>query len=155
MGHSKETIEKIRETVKRQYQEGVIRGFKKGHPKLKKTTKGDFKKGMIPWNKGIEWKRMQGSNNPTWKGGYDNRYGMGKWKWQKLSDKIMKRDNFICQDCKKEFDKNQNFSKFGLTVHHIIPYLISKDNNPKNLITFCRSCHIERHRDDNNGRTKS
>ncbi|MGI9011838.1 MAG: HNH endonuclease [Nitrososphaeraceae archaeon] len=33
--------------------------------------------------------------------------------WTKLRQQVLKRDNYICQICLKQFDK--------LDVHHIIP----------------------------------
>jgi 5-methylcytosine-specific restriction endonuclease McrA len=60
--------------------------------------------------------------------------------------KVIKRDKYICQMCKKipALDK--------LVVHH-------KDRNRKNnsltnLITLCRSCHGKIHQKDNNKRIK-
>src|SRR3990167_5080965 len=38
-----------------------------------KPPKTAFKKGSIPWNKGIEWKEMRGKNHPNWNGGISDK----------------------------------------------------------------------------------
>lgn len=74
-----------------------------------------------------------GKHNNCWKGGIAP-YGSY---WRKMSKEIKKRDNYACKKCGKimKFNKVQ--------VHHI--NRIKKDNNPKNLITLCKSCHIKEH----------
>lgn len=60
--------------------------------------------------------------------------------WKSLRTKILNRDNWTCKICgvrKKDLSGN------ALTVHHIIPYRISKNHNEKNLITLCRKCHLK------------
>ena len=42
-------------------------GFQKGHPAF--TTKGHYKPGMIPWNKGRKCPERSGANHPSYKGG--------------------------------------------------------------------------------------
>jgi len=51
--------------------------------------------------------------------------------WNKVRVSILKRDNYICQICKKE----------GREVHHIIPKINGGGDNPENLITLCFDCH--------------
>lgn len=75
-------------------------------------------------------KSNSGENHWNWKGGNGRYYGTN---WKALSRKIRKRDNYTCQSCRAT---NQ-----PLDVHHIIPFNISRDNSPENLITYCRSCH--------------
>lgn len=56
-----------------------------------------------------------------------------------LKESIRKRDNYICQDCgvsQKEHEKKYNRI---LDVHHIDGD--DTNNDPKNMITLCRSCH--------------
>ena len=60
-------------------------------------------------------------------------YGLSHSEWKKLADKIRERDNNTCQICGKKGHL--------LDVHHIKLYRESKNNNPKNLITLCNSCH--------------
>ena len=52
-----------------------------------------------------------------------------------LKQFILERDNYTCQDpnCKGEHKK--------LHVHHID--YNKKNNNPKNLIALCSSCHAK------------
>ena len=65
--------------------------------------------------------------------------------WKQIADEIRKRDNNTCQLC----GLNGNGKKSP--VHHIIPFAISKDNSPSNLMTLCSSCHrkLERSSDVN------
>ena len=69
--------------------------------------------------------------------------------WQHVRDYVMKRDQWLCQDCLKK----------GLIVpaeevHHITP--LSPENitdpsitlNENNLIALCRECHRKRHGKD-------
>lgn len=56
--------------------------------------------------------------------------------WMKLSDEIRERDQ-VCQHCGKTPEQNGR----ALDVHHKIPYRISQDNSPSNLISLCRKCH--------------
>ena len=54
--------------------------------------------------------------------------------WKKLIKKIIERDEDKCRKC----------GQIGnLTVHHIVPYKISKDDSAKNLITLCKRCHAK------------
>lgn len=65
------------------------------------------------------------------------RYGE---KWADIRLLVYKRDNYRCKDC----NKTMNELSRALDVHHIIPFLISKDNSLKNLISLCRKCHMKR-----------
>ena len=56
--------------------------------------------------------------------------------WFKTASEIRARD-IVCQHCGKTASENGR----ALDVHHIIPYRISKDNQPSNLVTLCRACH--------------
>lgn len=48
-------------------------------------------------------------------------------------ENIRKRDNYTCFRCGFKAKDNH--------VHHIIPFKISEDNSPENLITLCPSHH--------------
>jgi 5-methylcytosine-specific restriction endonuclease McrA len=65
------------------------------------------------------------------------REDLTKSSWQIIRKEIIERDGFQCSICS---------GTKRLSVHHIIPWRISKDNSPDNLITLCASCHskIER-----------
>jgi len=103
---------------------------KKGKPCEFIKTK--FKKGNIPWDKGIERTEIKGKNNPSWKGGKSfEPYGLEFNKYRKKE--IRNRDNFICQMCDKK-EENRKHS-----VHHID--YDKKNNSNDNLITLCLPCH--------------
>lgn len=99
-----------------------------------KGNKRGFKKGMVPWNKGKSHEAVKGEKNPNWAGGttFDIYHRVRTKEWKQLVKLILKRDNYICQNC----GTNEN-----LHVHHIIPYRLIHDDNPKNLLALCRRCH--------------
>jgi hypothetical protein len=81
----------------------------------------------------------KGENGPNYKGGistkkFKDAYRLEPIEWKKLAQEIRKRDKFICQYWSR---------KNATDVHHIIPRRIKIDNNPDNLITLCRSCHVK------------
>lgn len=84
----------------------------------------------------------RGKNHPRWNGGY--KYYRGK-NWESQRRKALKRDNHECQNCGSE--KN-------LQVHHIVPFSqyglqnYRKANKLENLITLCKTCHIDVERGD-------
>lgn len=67
-------------------------------------------------------------------------------KWIQKRRKILRRDSYQCQECKR-YGKNSEASH----VHHVIPvawcvihmklYLFSN----KNLLSLCKSCHDKMH----------
>lgn len=80
---------------------------------------------------------MKGENNPRWIGGTDDYRGED---WDIKKAECLKRDGYRCQH---KADEHYQI----LDVHHKIPYRISKDNSLSNLITLCKSHHIqEEHR---------
>jgi hypothetical protein len=69
--------------------------------------------------------------------------------WKKIARYVYQRDNYTCQTCGK---------KGGLlNAHHKIPWAISKNDNPNNLITLCVECHAKIHAKnrDEKGRWKN
>lgn len=95
------------------------------------------------------WMReyMSGPDSPNWKGGSIRYYGPN-WHGQKLAAR--KRDGYCCQICGITQKKNRK----SLDVHHIIPfrtfnYIPGENENYlqanelSNLISLCRSCHIQ------------
>lgn len=120
----------------------------------------EFKKGLIPWNKGIparEWmteegyermiatltefhRRCRGSNHWNWKGGKteENILIRGQWKYTTWRKRVFKRDNYTCQRCG---------NKQNIIAHHIKDFMdypkLRFDVN--NGITLCRACHKQIH----------
>ncbi len=75
------------------------------------------------------------TKNPNWKGGLSFE-PYGQEFNNQLKEKIRKRDNYECQECRKK----QIQLKIKLDVHHID---YNKKNNSKiNLISLCRKCHV-------------
>ena len=77
-----------------------------------------------------------------------NFYESGKWKRKRA--KILKRDEYICQECKRYGRHDPDGLPVRATiVHHIkeyeqYPELGLEDNN---LISLCVGCHNKRHPD--------
>lgn len=53
--------------------------------------------------------------------------------WRKLRKQIIERDGSACSRCGNYLD---------LIVHHIVPFRDGGGNEPENLITLCRRCHM-------------
>lgn len=110
------------------------------------------KKGFIPWNKGkkgvqVSWcKGLKGdtrsrggapkgtkpwnyidgrSKTQAW-----NRYGHD---WKKVRAAVFIRDNFTCKEC--------GITNTLFHAHHIVPFVLTKNNSLTNLITLCAKCH--------------
>ena len=97
-----------------------------------------------------EWRKSNGtftgSNNPAWRGGYNNYYGPN---WSQQQKKARKRDEYHCQICNANRQHNKSQA---LTVHHIKPFrefnyipdendCYKQANDLENLITTCMRCH--------------
>lgn len=90
---------------------------------------------------GVEIRKIVGENNPNWIDGwsieqFEERYGISIDEWNKIAERIRKRDKWTCQLCGKDH---------SIDVHHIIPRSCfpngDADNSDDNLITVCYSCH--------------
>lgn len=63
-------------------------------------------------------------------------------KWKELRDRVLKRDKYMCQECRR-YGKNKD----AQMVHHMFPirdipeYAYLKEN----LISLCNKCHNEMH----------
>jgi len=128
------------------------------------TGRTHFKKGYVPQNKNIELRECsycntifsitknriqkycsQRCSGLASKGRKPWNYIDGRSKllaparygddWDKIRYLVYLRDKFTCQDCE--------IKGIRLDVHHIIPFLVSRDNSLKNLISLCRSCHMK------------
>lgn len=81
-----------------------------------------------------------GSSNPNWRGGVtperQRLYASGEWR--AVARSVKRRDKG-CVDCR---------SIVELHVHHIRSFAEHPELrlDPDNLLTLCRSCHIDRHR---------
>ena len=82
------------------------------------------------------------TKHPSWLGGISfEPYGIEFN--TKLKEKIRKRDNFRCQECFRHQDElfTKKGKKYKLNIHHID--FCKTNNNPNNLISLCKSCHIQ------------
>lgn len=74
---------------------------------------------------------QSGELNPAWIDGRSYEpYGP---RWEKLREEIRERDSHTCQKCGGKQKREK------LIVHHIDGN--KKNNEPSNLICYCRSCH--------------
>lgn len=167
-GLTSETNEKIRLSAEKR--EGLV-PWNKGK-KTGIVPKSSFKKGLSPWNKNkkglqVAWNKgltgennskiLSGKNHPMygkhhteeakekirkahsgeksffWRGGTGEFYFRGNG-WDRIRLEVWKRDSFTCQKCGKANCK--------IYAHHIVPFVISKDNSLSNLITLCCRCHM-------------
>ena len=66
---------------------------------------------------------------------YKHKNYLNSDKWKELRSEILKRDNFICQDCG---DKAKD-------VHHLDYNYLGTLEEAKFCISLCRNCHRKRH----------
>jgi 5-methylcytosine-specific restriction endonuclease McrA len=52
--------------------------------------------------------------------------------WTKIKQRILRRDQFICQYCGQEAD----------TVDHVVPRRLGGLDNDENLVAACRRCNL-------------
>jgi len=71
-------------------------------------------------------------------GKYGNRpaYGLHGYRsgWRSIRNRHIKKDNDFCTLCGIRYQHR-------LSVHHIEPYRVSKNNSCENLVTVCSKCH--------------
>jgi len=96
-----------------------------------------FKKGLVPWNKGIEWEEMRGENHPNWQGGTyekDRKIDMGRKNYREWRKAVFERDNYTCIWCG---------STRKLNADHIKPYSLYSELRYElsNGRTLCEDCH--------------
>lgn len=86
---------------------------------------------------GKEYRYKKGKKHPNWQGGITGENGkrLNDFFWKKLAKKVRKIDNYECQ--------NKDCRKRAYSVHHKIPWRVSRDNSMNNLITLCSSCHLK------------
>ena len=56
----------------------------------------------------------------------------GRKEWRRIRNSVIERDGGRCRVCG---------STKILAVHHRIPWVTCRDDNPENLITLCKECH--------------
>lgn len=82
-------------------------------------------------------KKLSGWESDTVRGNRHER-GYGT-KWDKLRLKILKRDNYLCTQCKRNGKVTA-----GTQVDHIKPKLLGGTDNSDNLQTLCVPCHKQK-----------
>jgi hypothetical protein len=133
--------------------------FKKGYIPWNKGIKGihfspktEFKKGVTPWNKGKKCLHCTGPNNNKWKGGITPENLMVRWslRMKNFRNEIFKRDNYTCRLCGRT---RKPEDRVILNVHHIKSFAIHKELrfDKDNAITLCLECHV---RTDTYGKNK-
>lgn len=78
---------------------------------------------------------LRAERNGRWRGGKVMSYGP---EWRRIKAEVRARDG-VCRECGKTSSENGR----ALDVHHLDPFRFSGDNSPKNLVTLCRSCHMQ------------
>lgn len=75
-------------------------------------------------------------------------------KWDKIRERIIKRDNGLCQECLRQGRLTQvGHKKFSYYCDHIIPKEEGGTDDDDNLQSLCRSCHTAKtDREKNRGR---
>lgn len=107
------------------------------------SIKTEFKKGLIPWNKGRKSPQFSGENNPNWKGGVTPernkiRASVEYKIWEKT---VKERDQYTCQKCGE--------SRRGYVMaHHVLNFAQWEELRfiLENGVTLCRPCHKEFHK---------
>ena len=66
--------------------------------------------------------------------------------WRKMSEQILRRDHYECQECRKKLRSGVRTKiKRATQVHHIVPYETRPDLglDEDNLEAICDGCHNE------------
>ena len=79
-----------------------------------------------------------GQKNPMYRDGSTERTmsRLRKAQWKRIADQIRAERGNKCQVCGREGKGKK------LPVHHKIPWEISRDDSPTNLLIVCQSCHV-------------
>lgn len=73
---------------------------------------------------------------------HNNKARYKKQKWRDLRERVLRRDEYMCQECKR-FGKTEQ----AVIVHHIF----ESDKRPDlfystdNLVSLCKKCHENMH----------
>lgn len=68
--------------------------------------------------------------------------------WDSRRQLVFLSDGYECRHCG---EKGGQFGAAELECHHIIPKRMNGSDQPENLVTLCRQCHEEVHREDRDG----
>ena len=78
-----------------------------------------------------------------------NRHLHNRKRWAELKERVLFRDDYVCQSCKFQFIEDY-YQRKPLHVHHIVP--LSRDASLEfdedNCITLCEDCHKKVHSAD-------
>ena len=118
---------------------GNTNGFKKGDKRIKEISQRPErrKKLSVARRKLLEtgWRPPSGEQHHNWKGGKS--YEEYPKAFFEIREKILERDNFVCQLCKKQI--MEQTKKLFISVHHID--YDKKNNKQDNLIALCNFCN--------------
>lgn len=64
--------------------------------------------------------------------------------WQKTRDYVLKRDNYLCVECGSPAEEVHH--KKHLTPSNINDITVTL--NPNNLVSLCKSCHFDIHKNE-------
>ena len=64
---------------------------------------------------------------------------MSSSKWARLREAVMRRDGYLCQECKRN-----GRLKEAKEVDHIIPLHLDGTDSPDNLESICSPCHAQK-----------
>lgn len=88
-----------------------------------------------------KWRELNGisagENNPRYRDGSTMRTyeRLRKAEWRRIANAIRDERGNRCENCGK------TSSRYKFPVHHKVPWEVSHDDSPGNLMVVCRSCH--------------
>jgi hypothetical protein len=99
----------------------------------------------VPFNPqvGPYCKGKKGADTTNWKGGItpERQAFYSSIEWSNAVKEIWKRDNAICQKCKKSYKIKEKRIPFH--IHHITSFKIKElRTDVNNLILLCKDCHL-------------
>ena len=61
-------------------------------------------------------------------------YGRSGWRWQRIRDDVLKRDNYVCRWC----------GELATTADHVQARAFGGSDEESNLVACCRMCNKRR-----------